>query len=61
MRAVFFDAVNEFHVGTAEIPQPGDGEVLLRVHSAGICGTDLHILKGEYGRLPAIPGYVQVS
>jgi propanol-preferring alcohol dehydrogenase len=28
------------------IPVPGLGEVLVRVHAAGVCGTDLHILDG---------------
>ena len=28
-------------------PAPGRGEVLIRVHAAGICGTDLHILHGR--------------
>ena len=27
-------------------PEPGPGEVLVRVHAAGVCGTDLHILDG---------------
>jgi propanol-preferring alcohol dehydrogenase len=27
-------------------PVPGDGQVLVRVHAAGVCGTDLHILDG---------------
>jgi len=26
-----------------EVPEPGEGEVLVRVHAASICGTDLHI------------------
>jgi threonine dehydrogenase-like Zn-dependent dehydrogenase len=30
-------------------PAPGDGEVLVRVHLAGICRTDLEILKGYHG------------
>ncbi|MCK9378126.1 MAG: alcohol dehydrogenase catalytic domain-containing protein [Syntrophobacterales bacterium] len=29
-------------------PAPGDGEVLVRVHLAGICGTDLAVLKGYH-------------
>jgi 2-desacetyl-2-hydroxyethyl bacteriochlorophyllide A dehydrogenase len=32
--------------------------VLIRVHAAGICGTDIHILKGEYeAEYPLIPGH----
>ena len=58
MQAVFFDAIDTLRVGTTEIPKHGDDEVLLKVHSAGICGTDLHILKGEYGGyFPVIPGH----
>ena len=29
-----------------ETPSPGAGEALVRVHAAGVCGTDLHILDG---------------
>ncbi len=29
-----------------DTPQPGRGEVLVRIHAAGVCGTDLHILDG---------------
>ena len=27
-------------------PEPGPGEALVRIHAAGVCGTDLHILDG---------------
>ena len=30
-------------------PEPGEGEVLVRVHLAGICRTDLEVLKGYHG------------
>jgi len=29
-----------------DTPQSGRGEVLVRIHAAGVCGTDLHILDG---------------
>jgi alcohol dehydrogenase, propanol-preferring len=29
-----------------ETPRPGPGQVLVRVHAAGVCGTDLHIVDG---------------
>lgn len=29
-----------------DTPKPGRGEVLVRIHAAGVCGTDLHILDG---------------
>jgi len=41
------------------IPEPEDGQVLLRVLACGICRTDLHIVDGELDRpkLPLIPGH----
>jgi D-arabinitol dehydrogenase (NADP+) len=39
-------------------PVPGPGEVLIEVATAGICGTDLHIYRGEYEAIyPIIPGH----
>ena len=38
------------------VPEPGEGEVLVRVHAASICGTDLHIFdwnEWAEGRGPA--------
>src|ERR687892_141629 len=40
-------------------PQPGEGQVLLRVHCCAVCRTDLHVVDGELPdpRLPLIPGH----
>ena len=39
-------------------PEPKPGEVLIRVMASGICGTDVHIFRGEYmGGYPVIPGH----
>jgi propanol-preferring alcohol dehydrogenase len=40
-------------------PDPGPGEVLLKVSACGVCRTDLHIADGELegGRLPIVPGH----
>ena len=39
-------------------PTPGPGDVLIRVAAAGLCGTDLHIYRGEYeAHYPIIPGH----
>ncbi len=57
MQAVYIDDIETIRVGTREIPKPADDEVLLNVRSAGICGSDIHILKGEFGVLPVIPGH----
>lgn len=45
---------------TADVPkpEPGPDDVLIKVHRAGICGTDIHILKGEYEAVyPLVPGH----
>jgi alcohol dehydrogenase, propanol-preferring len=41
------------------IPQPGPGELLIRVHACGVCRTDLHVLDGElaHPKLPLILGH----
>jgi alcohol dehydrogenase, propanol-preferring len=40
-------------------PQPGPGEVLLRVAACGVCRTDLHVVDGDLtgGKLPVVPGH----
>ena len=41
------------------VPEPGPGQVLLRVLACGVCRTDLHILEGELPphRSPVVPGH----
>lgn len=39
-------------------PEPGPKDVLVRVAACGVCGTDLHIFRGEYmGDYPITPGH----
>jgi len=58
MKAGLFNAPNDLCVTDVEAPTAGPGEVLIRVRAAGICGTDVHILKGEYeATYPIIPGH----
>jgi propanol-preferring alcohol dehydrogenase len=42
-----------------EVPEPGPGQVRLRVHACGVCRTDLHLRDGEVeaGHLPLILGH----
>ncbi|MFL9500717.1 alcohol dehydrogenase catalytic domain-containing protein, partial [Rhodopseudomonas palustris] len=42
-----------------DMPQPGDGEVLVTVSACGVCRTDLHVVDGELPniRYPIIPGH----
>ena len=40
-------------------PQPGAGQILLRVRACGVCRTDLHIVDGDLAqpKLPLVPGH----
>ncbi len=48
MKALVFHAANEIRLEEVPIPRAGYGEAVIRVTLTTICGTDLHILKGEY-------------
>ena len=48
MRALVFRGPNQIGIEQFSIPRPGPGEAVIRVTLTTICGTDLHILKGEY-------------
>ncbi len=41
------------------VPEPGAGQVLLRVRACGVCRTDLHVVDGELEdpKLPLVPGH----
>ena len=41
------------------VPEPGAGEVLVRVSVCGVCRTDLHVVDGDLTkpRLPVVPGH----
>ena len=55
MRAAVFHAPNDIRVEKVPRPRPGPGEAVIRVTLTTICGTDVHILKGEY---PVRPGLI---
>ena len=58
MRAGKIKAPGQAEFTSANIPQIGSDDVLIQVHAAGICGTDIHIFKGEYeAQYPLIPGH----
>jgi 2-desacetyl-2-hydroxyethyl bacteriochlorophyllide A dehydrogenase len=58
LKALQITKPHELKMVTLERPEPGPGEVLIKVMASGICGTDIHILEGEYvGAYPVIPGH----
>lgn len=48
MRANVFKNANEMRIEEVEKPHAAVGEAVIRITLTTICGTDLHILKGEY-------------
>jgi D-arabinitol dehydrogenase (NADP+) len=58
MKTVVIPNPNEISVLERDVPEPGPGQLLIQVMASGICGTDLHIYRGEYmGKYPVIPGH----
>lgn len=55
MRANVFHAPNQIRVEEVPHPHARAGEAVIRITLTTICGTDLHILRGEY---PVKPGLV---
>jgi alcohol dehydrogenase len=48
MKAVVFHGVNDLRVEDVARPRPRAGEAVIRITTTTICGTDVHIVKGEY-------------
>lgn len=46
-----------------QVPQPREGEILLRVSACGVCRTDLQLAEGDLPahRLPVVPGHQAVG
>jgi propanol-preferring alcohol dehydrogenase len=60
MKAMILEAAGQpLRLANLPIPQPGPGQVLLRVRACGVCHTDLHIVDGELSepKLPLILGH----
>ncbi|WP_170755803.1 zinc-dependent alcohol dehydrogenase [Ruegeria lacuscaerulensis] len=59
MRAAVLTEPGRFEVTDVARPNPGRGEVLVRIIRVGICGTDMHIFNGHYAAdsMPLIPGH----
>ncbi|MGH7489737.1 MAG: alcohol dehydrogenase catalytic domain-containing protein, partial [bacterium] len=55
MRAAVFHGVDDIRVEDVPRPHAGPGEAVIRVTMTTICGTDLHIQRGEY---PVKPGLI---
>jgi alcohol dehydrogenase, propanol-preferring len=47
------------HPADIPVPDPGPGQLRVRVHACGVCRTDLHIVDGDLTepKLPLVPGH----
>jgi alcohol dehydrogenase, propanol-preferring len=60
MRAMLLDRPGApLRAADVDLPEPGPGQVRLKVHACGVCRTDLHLRDGEVeaGHLPLILGH----
>jgi threonine dehydrogenase-like Zn-dependent dehydrogenase len=54
MRATVFHSANNIRVEEVPRPSAGVGEAVIKITLTTICGTDLHILRGEYAVKPGL-------
>ncbi len=60
MRAMVLEAQRQpLKLAEVPVPKPGTGQVLIKVHTCGVCRTDLHVLDGDLTepKLPLILGH----
>jgi len=57
MLAAVYRGVNDIRLETVPVPRIGSGELLLRVHTCGICGTDLKKIATGSHSAPRIFGH----
>src|SRR6476619_5819993 len=55
MKAVVFKGKDRIAIEEVPKPTPRAGEAVIRITTTTICGTDVHIVRGEY---PVRPGLV---
>jgi 2-desacetyl-2-hydroxyethyl bacteriochlorophyllide A dehydrogenase len=52
MRAIVLDRPGSWRVAEVPDPTPGEGQIVVKVDACGICGTDIHIMDGEFPPTP---------
>src|SRR5437867_11478159 len=57
MQAAVYRGVSDVRLETVPVPQIGRGEIVLRVHTCGICGTDLEKIATGAHSAPRILGH----
>ncbi|NYF89592.1 zinc-dependent dehydrogenase [Tunturiibacter empetritectus] len=57
MRAAVYRGVDDVRIETIAVPEIGDGEVLVKIHTCGICGTDLKKIHSGSHDAPRVFGH----
>src|ERR1039458_2661560 len=57
MQAAVYRGVNDVRLETVAVPEIGRGEILVRVHTCGVCGTDLKKIATGSHSAPRIFGH----
>jgi len=58
MKAIVYHEIGKWSLERVPDPTPEADEVVIRIAACGLCGTDLHLLKGEFNpKYPLIPGH----
>ena len=62
--AVIHDFTEPLSIEDVAMPEPSDGQVLVRIEACGLCHTDIHAAHGDWPikpDLPLIPGHEGVG
>jgi 2-desacetyl-2-hydroxyethyl bacteriochlorophyllide A dehydrogenase len=59
VRAVLIETPRHAAVARLDDPEPGPADAIVQVEACGICGTDIHVLEGDFAptRYPIVPGH----
>jgi len=59
MKAVVIERPRQVEILRIDDPSPGLDDAIVEVEACGICGTDIHVLEGDFAptRYPIVPGH----
>jgi 2-desacetyl-2-hydroxyethyl bacteriochlorophyllide A dehydrogenase len=59
VKAVLIETPGQVDVVRLDDPTPGPRDAIVQVEACGICGTDIHVLEGDFAptRYPIVPGH----
>ncbi|RMJ22714.1 Dehydrogenase [Aspergillus sp. HF37] len=62
MKALRYEQPEKYGIVDMSLPELRDDDVLIKVKACGVCGTDLHIHRGEFlAQFPLVPGHETVG